>query len=102
MKTHIMAVLIISGVLATSAVQATTSRFVEETYSGMSATEIQKDQQANPAAERHSTKGSKSTCAWLEPKSEVAEVADQLHAAYPGDEIVEKDYLATANFNFEC
>ena len=41
----------------------------------------------------------KSTCAWLGPKSDVV---DQLHAAYPGDEFVEKDYLAAANFNFEC
>ena len=65
MKTHILSGLIIAGVLATSAVQAATSPSVMEIYSGMSAAAIQKDQQANPAAERHSTAG-KTTCSWNE------------------------------------
>ncbi|HEU0234283.1 MAG TPA: hypothetical protein VFQ94_04045 [Gallionella sp.] len=97
MKTHILSGLIIAGVLATSAVQAATSPSVEEVYSGMSATAIQKDQLANPAAERHSTAG-KSTCTWYEGKNET----DQLYAAYPGDEYVEKAYLSPANQHFIC
>ena len=48
MKTGILAGIIISGILATSVAQAATSPSVEETYSGMSAAAIQKDQQANP------------------------------------------------------
>jgi len=45
--------------------------FGEELYSGMSATAIQKDQQANPAAERHST--AKAACAWHEAESIVVD-----------------------------
>lgn len=97
MKTHILSGLIIVGVLATSAVQAATSSSVMEIYSGMSAAAIQKDQQANPAAERHST-AVKSTCSWNEGKNAV----DLLYAAYPGDEFVEKAYLAPANQNLVC
>lgn len=97
MKTHILAGIVIAGALTASVAQAATSRFVEEIYSGMSATAIQKDQQANPAAERHSTAG-KSTCAWHEAKND----ADSLYAAYPGDEYVEKAYLAPANQSFVC
>lgn len=97
MKTHILSGLIIAGVLATSAVQAATSSSVMEIYSGMSAAAIQKDQQANPAAERHST-ASKASCAWHEAKNE----ADTLYAAYPGDEYVEKAYLSPANQHFIC
>ena len=98
MKTHILSGLIIAGVLATSVVQAATSPTTEEIYSGMSAAAIQKDQRANPAAERYSIPG-KPTCAWHE-----AEVVDQLHASYPGSEsnFGEKDYLAAENFNFVC
>lgn len=92
MKTHLLSGLIIAGVLATSAAQAATSPSAMEIYSGMSAAAIQKDQQANPAAERHSTAG-KSTCSWNEGKNG----ADLLYAAYPGDEFVEKAYLAPAN-----
>lgn len=95
MKTHILSGLIIAGVLATSAVQAATSPSVMEIYSGMSAAAIQKDQQANPAAERHSTAG-KSTCSWNKNG------ADLLYAAYPGDEFVEKAYLTPANQQFVC
>lgn len=99
MKTRILTGLIIAGVLATSAAQASISP-VDEMYSGMSAAAIQKDQRANPAAERHAMKG-KETCAWREGENKVV---DQLHAAYPGGEsnFGEKDYLATANFNFTC
>ena len=97
MKTHILSGLIIAGVLATSTVQAATSRSVEELYSGMSATAIQKDQQANPAAERHST--AKAACAWHEAESIVV---DPLYAAYPSDEYVEKAYLSPANQRFVC
>ncbi|MHB0925401.1 MAG: hypothetical protein ACYC1F_02705 [Gallionellaceae bacterium] len=97
MKTHILSGLIIAGVLATSAVQAATSSSVMEIYSGMSAAAIQKDQQANPAAERHSTAG-KPTCFWHEGKSG----ADLLYAAYPSDEYVEKAYLSPANQQFVC
>ncbi|MDP2695063.1 MAG: hypothetical protein Q8O58_09375 [Gallionella sp.] len=97
MKTHILSGLILAGVLATSAVQAATSPSVMEIYSGMSAAAIQKDQQANPAAERHSTAG-KSTCYWNEGKGG----ADLLYAAYPGDEFVEKAYLSPANQQFVC
>jgi hypothetical protein len=95
MKTRTLAGIIIAGVLAASAAQAAPS--VEEIYSGMSAAAIQKDQQANPAAERYSTAG-KSTCAWHEAKHE----AGTLYAAYPGDEYVEKAYLTPANQNFVC
>ncbi|WP_435627838.1 hypothetical protein [Candidatus Ferrigenium straubiae] len=97
MKTHILAGLILTGVLATTAVQAATP--VDEIYSGMSAAAIQKDQQANLAAERHSVR----TCAWREAEGN-AVVVDQLHAAYPGSEanFGEKDYLASANQNFVC
>lgn len=97
MKTRILAGLIIAGVLATSAVQAATSPSAEEIYSGMSAAAIQKDQQANPAAERYST--GKATCAWREAESVVA---DSLYAAYPSDEYVEKAYLSPANQHFVC
>lgn len=96
MKTRILSGLIIAGVLATSAVQAAPSLSIMETYSGMSAAAIQKDQQANPAAERHST--GKSTCSWNEGKNGI----DLLYAAYPGDEFVEKAYLAPANQSFVC
>lgn len=97
MKIHTLTGLIIAGVLATTAAQAATSSPVDEIYSGMSAAAIQKDQQANPAAERYSTAG-KSTCAWHEAKHE----AGALYAAYPGDEYVEKAYLTPANQNFVC
>jgi len=97
MKTHILSGLIIAGVLSTSAVQAATSSSVMEIYSGMSAAAIQKDQRANPAAERHST--AKTTCAWHEAKSIVV---DPLYAAYPSDEFVEKAYLSPANQRFVC
>jgi Ni/Co efflux regulator RcnB len=97
MKTHLLAGIIISGALATSVAQAATSLSVNELYSGMSAAAIQKDQQANPAAERHSTTG-KSTCSWHEAMNK----ADSLYAAYPGDEYVEKAYLAPANQSFVC
>lgn len=97
MKTHILTGLIVAGVLATTAVQAATSPTVEEIYSGMNAAAIQKEQQANPAAERHSMP----TCAWHQ---EAEKVVDQLHAPYPGSEehFGEKDYLAAANTNFVC
>jgi hypothetical protein len=98
MKTHILAGIIISGVLATSAAQAAGTYFsVQEIYSGMSAAAIQKDQRANPAAERHSMAG-KSTCSWHEGKNG----ADLLYAAYPGDEYVEKAYLSPANQSLVC
>ena len=97
MKTRILAGIIVSGALATSVAQAATSPSVEETYSGMSAAAIQKDQQANPAAERHSTAG-KATCSWHEGMYEV----NPLHAAYPGDEYAEKAYLSPANQSFVC
>ncbi|MDD5384692.1 MAG: hypothetical protein PHG89_07405 [Gallionella sp.] len=97
MKTRFLAGIIIFGVLATSVAQAATSPSVVEIYSGMSAAAIQKDQQTNPAAERHSTAG-KSMCSWHEVKNEV----DPLYAAYPGDEFVEKADLAVANTNFTC
>lgn len=97
MKARILAAIIVSGVLVTSVAQAATSRFVEEIYSGMSATAIQEDQRANPAAERYSA-ASKSTCTWHEGKRDV----DSLYAAYPGDEYVEKAYLSPANQRFVC
>lgn len=96
MRTHILAG-ILFGALATSAAQAATSPLVEEIYSGMSAAAIQRDQRANPAAERHST--GKATCAWHEAESSAV---DSLYAAYPGDEYVEKAYLAPANQSFVC
>lgn len=102
MKTHILSGLIIAGVLATSAVQAAalSVESVGEIYSGMNAAAIQKDQRANPAAERYSMPG-KATCNWHEAESKVV---DQLHAAYPGseDNFGEKAYLAAANQNFVC
>ena len=103
MKTHILAGIIISGVLATSAAAAAPtaiSPLADEIYSGMSAVAIQKDQLANPASERHSTVGG-AACNWYEAESKVV---DQLHAAYPGseDHFGEKDYLAAANQNFMC
>jgi len=97
MKTHILAGIIVSGVLVTSVAQAATPRFVEEIYSGMSAAAIQKDQRANPAAERHSA-GTQLACTWNEGKNE----ADLLYAAYPGDEYVEKAYLSPGNQRFVC
>ncbi len=99
MKTRILAGLIFTGVLATSAAQASISQ-VDEIYSGMSAVEIQMDQRANPAASRHAEKG-KETCAWRE---EETKAIDQLYAAYPGSEsnFGEKDYLAAENFKFVC
>ena len=95
MKTRILTSIIIAGALATSAAQAATS--VDELYSGMSAAAIQKDQQANPAAERHAT-ARKSTCNWRDAK----DAADSLYAAYPGDEYVEKAYLSPANQSLVC
>ena len=96
MKTRILAGILISGVLATSAAQATISQ-TDEIYSGMSAAAIQKDQQANPAAARHSVR----TCAWHEAENNVV---DSLYAAYPGSEanFGEKDYFASANQDFVC
>lgn len=96
MKTRILAGLLF-GALATSVAQAATSPLVEEIYSGMSAAAIQQDQRANPAAERHST--GKATCVWNEAGSSAV---DSLYAAYPGDEYVEKAYLAPANQSFVC
>lgn len=93
MKTHILAGLIITGALAVSVAQAST---LDEIYSGMSAAAIQKDQQANPAAERHST--AKTTCTWREGKDD----SNPLFAAYPGDEYAEKAYLNPVNQRFVC
>lgn len=92
MKTRILAGIIISGVWAISAAQAAPS--TEEIYSGLGTAAIQRVHQAaeQQAAER------KSTCEWHETRNEV----DQLYAAYPGDEYVEKDYLAASNMNFVC
>ena len=100
MKIHNLVGIIITGVLVTSAVQAATLPTTEEIYSGMSATEIQKNQLANPAAERVST-AVKTTCALPQAESETV---DQLHAAYPGSEekFGEKDYLATSNQDLVC
>lgn len=102
MKTHTLTGLIIAGALAASVAQAATSPLmVEEIYLGMSAAAIQKDQQANPAAEWHSTAG-KSTCIWHHEAA--SNVVDQLHSPYPGSEsnFGEKDHLAATNFNFVC
>lgn len=100
MKTRILAGLILTGVLATSAAQAAIFSQTDEIYSGMNAAAIQNDQRANPAASRHAEKG-KETCAWREEENKAV---DQLYAAYPGSEsnFGEKDYLAAANFNFTC
>ncbi len=97
MKIQILAGLIIAGALAASAAQAEITS-VDELYSGMTAAEIQKDQQANPAAARHSS-GKETTCVWVEPK-----VVDQLYAPYPDSESTHglKTYLAAANFSFAC
>lgn len=100
MKTKFLAGLIITGVLATSAAQASIFSQVDEIYSGMNAAAIQKDQRASPAASRHAEKG-KETCSWREEESKVI---DPLYTAYPGSEsnLGEKDYLANANFKFMC
>lgn len=98
MNKRILAGIVLSGALATSTAQAAgTNPSIEELYSGMSATAIQKDQRANPAAERHSAAG-KPTCSWHEGMNE----ANPLYAAYPGDEYVEKAYLSPANQRFVC
>jgi len=98
MRTLNLTGLIIVGILAASAVQAATSPSVEEIYSGLSAAAIQKDQQANPAAERYSKAG-KATCVWHAAEDKTV---DQLHAAYPGDEYVEKAYLSEMNQSLVC
>lgn len=98
MKTHILAGIIISGVLATSAAQAAgTYPSIEEIYTGMGVTEIQ---QAKQVAAQQAT-AYKATCNWHEAENKVV---DQLHAAYPGseDHFGEKAYLAAANQNFVC
>ena len=97
MKTRILSGMVLCGALAASVAEAATSTPVEEIYSGMSAAAIQKDQRANPAAERHST--GKTTCAWHEAEGVVA---DPLYAAYPSDEYTEKAYLSPANQSFVC
>lgn len=101
MKTSILASIVITGFLATSAAQAATSGPADELYSGMSAAAIQRDQIANPAAEQISTQ-SKSTCPWDNAKAE--ENFDPLYAAYPseGYHEHEKDYLSPANMNIAC
>jgi len=96
MKTRILAGIIISGVLATSAAQAAgTYPTIEEFYSGLGTAEVQQAKQA--AAQQSTTR--KATCNWHEA-DEIG--TDQLYAAYPGDEYVEKAYLAPANQNFVC
>ena len=97
MKTRILPSIVFCGTLAASVAQSATSPSVEEIYSGMSAAAIQKDQRANPAAERHST--GKATCAWHEAEGVVV---DPLYAAYPSDEYTEKAYLSPANQSFVC
>ena len=101
MKTHILSGLIIAGVLSTSAVQAATVGPAEELYSGMSASAIQNDQRANPAAEQLSM--GKSTCAWHEARVEEKN-PDPLYAAYPSESYHEheKDYLSPANMDSVC
>jgi len=100
MKTHILTGLIFAGILATSAVQAampSSIGSVEAHYSGLSETKVQ---QIHKASEQQMA-AHKSTCAWHGSESNVV---DQLHSPYPGSEsnFGEKDYLAAANFNFEC
>lgn len=95
MKTSILASIVITCFLATSAAQAAISGPAEELYSGMSAAAIQKDQIANPAAERISTPG-KPTCPWHEAKTD-KENFDPLYAAYPGENYNEKAYFSPSN-----
>lgn len=99
MKTNILASLVITGFLATSAVQAATAGPADELYSGMSASAIQKDQRANPAAERQSMQGNP-TCPWSEAKA-VKRDFDPVYAAYPGDDYYEheKAYFSPSNRN---
>lgn len=97
MKTSILASFVITGFLATSAAQAATVGPADELYSGMSASAIQKDQQANPAAEQHTTLG-KTTCPWHEAKAGQGNL-DPLYAAYPGEDYQEheKAYFSPSN-----
>lgn len=91
MKTRILAGIILSGALATS---AAASPSVEAIYSGLSIAAVQ---QAHQAAEQQAA-AHKATCNWHEARNDV----DSLYAAYPGDEYVEKAYLAPANQRFVC
>jgi len=102
MNKTILTSFVIAGFLATSAVQAATSGPADELYSGMSATAIQKDQRANPAAERLSMLGN-STCPLHEANADKQDF-DPLYAAYPseGYHEHEKDYLSPANMNPVC
>lgn len=101
MKTHILAGLIIAGVLATSAVQAATPAFesVEALYSGLSTGEVEKIHRAS----EQRMAAHKSTCTWHEAGEEVVNPAI---AAYLGNDkglfLGEKDYLAASNQNFMC
>lgn len=99
MKTSILASLVITGFLATSAAQAATVGPADELYSGMSASAIQKDQKANPAAERQSMWGNP-TCPLREAKAGIGDF-DPLYAAYPGDDYHEheKAYFSPSNTN---
>jgi len=99
-KTRILAGIIISGILATSAAQASTSlstESVEALYSGLSTAKVQ---QIYKTSEMQAVTH-KSTCAWHEAKGKVV---DQLYAPYPGsgDSFGEKAYLAAENQNFVC
>lgn len=99
MKTSILASIVITGFLAASAAQAATTGPAEELYSGMSAAAIQKDQIANPAAERISTPG-KTTCLLTKAGKENL---DPLYAAYPGENYNEKAYFSPSNMeNLVC
>lgn len=102
MKTHILAGIIMAGALAASVAQAATplsTESVEALYSGLNTTEVQ---QIHRMSELQAM-GHKSTCAWHEAESEAT---DPVIAAYLDKEeakfLGEKDYLAAANFNFEC
>lgn len=97
MKTSILASIVITGFLAASAAQAATSGPADELYSGMSAAAIQKDQIANPAAERQSRSVSP-TCPWREAKAGQGNF-DPLYVAYPGEGYHEheKAYFSPAN-----
>jgi len=106
MKTRILASLVISGVLATSVAQAESafsSRDLDVIYSGFNPSFTRNVDVSNyyrtPAnLQKVATSANKSACHW----SAVKNGPNSINGAYPAENSVESNYLASRNLQLVC
>ena len=106
MKTRILASLIISGVLATSAAQAESAfstRDLDVIYSGFNPSftrdvDVSNYYKAPAHLQKVAAIASKSTCHWSAVKND----RNSINGAYPVANNVESNYLASRNLQLVC